>query len=280
VTTNEERYRFINESLIFLIGRQRSGTTPLRKELERQYDVIDVGEIFFSAPGSEDPNYFRFLRERLSSRAQDDYVVHEEPIFEEFLLTLALEARGQKIIADIKYASLGAVRTLNFYLERTAVTEIARRYGIPIIHITRSNKLDVIISEALAEKTGVWRIESADERDLVTKITLDPCRIFDQIQHEVALSTDAMKKIGLNNNVTNVFYERMFPHPDRVDQFGLELISRNVRLHARGGDSLRTIAVPLKQNVRPKSEVVENWHELVDVLGQTEFGWMLYELDF
>jgi LPS sulfotransferase NodH len=147
---------------------------------------------------------------------------------------------------------------------------------ISVIHLVRWNLLDVVISEELARRDGVYHavaedrpripsaIQVAEERRPPRTLTLSPSRVLTRLKllsREVSVMRAWLRVTGTPTLETR--YEDLVSHPESFRRLlaflGVE--QGATELHS----ALR------KVNARPQREVVANYDELRDALVGTRF---------
>lgn len=141
---------------IFLISTQRSGTNLFRR-------AISQNEMFqeFSEPFAPRSDYgFWFLKTKLIESNKDLVIPTPENqnyIFKEFLEYFSSHCTKEYYIIDIKYDSVEHFNSVwHNPCSRPNLFELIKKYNIPVIHLIRSNYLEVYISSLLASRTQVW----------------------------------------------------------------------------------------------------------------------------
>lgn len=191
---------------LFVISRQRSGTTMLRKTLSSHPDIADLGEVMHDA---RPVGFYTVLAEAM---AQDLRAAMHSGWFEVLTTTisrLAPQPRPAALLIDIKYQmalSLGSTfvgsRMVNTLAQRL------RRHGAGAIHVIRRNKLAMITSQDRARRTRVWREESTD-RPAPAPVTLDIPTLADRIAREEAMDAYFATELRRVNGTITLVYEEM-----------------------------------------------------------------------
>ena len=161
--------------IIVVIGRQRSGTTVFR-ELLATNGADDVGEIFHADFKDSPRNFFWYLANKAR---QDVAALHPtgfSRLFEEFLQENILRDRAAKALIDIKYNALRFID--GDIIEKTPVAiKLLADRGATFLQIIRRNKLRVVISLLIAQKTGQWRsATTADRGDQRRRVRVSAAR--------------------------------------------------------------------------------------------------------
>ena len=173
--------------------------------------------------------------------------------------------------------------------------------GLSVIHLQRRNLLRVLISDKLAERTGVYELKSKDaSRRLASKLT--PAKLirairrplqtiaalrpspelppppkvtlpvqpdeFRKILHETELSLAHWAKLFDNHPTTTLFYEDMaaaLPETFEQIQEFLGLVPRRLSVNL------------VRQNPDPLATLIDNFDELYAEFRGTSEAWMFEE---
>jgi LPS sulfotransferase NodH len=139
----------------------------------------------------------------------------------------------------------------------------ARVPRLRIVHITRDNYLDVLISRAIARQTGIWekRVGGAPPENRLVKVIIEPkvaLESFERLKRADAFFSDLKgrryHRVNYNDLTTDLSHEL-----NNVFRFlGQVSFTPDVRL--------------MKQNVRPAHEILDNYPELQDAFLGTEYS--------
>ena len=96
--------------------------------------------------------------------------------------------------------------------ENTLVQEIRQR-GLNLVQLVRRNKLQLIVSERVAMKTGQWELsgQKAERKD--GSVFLSPVELMQQIQREEALDRYFLEQTLDVEGKLTLYYEDLF-HED------------------------------------------------------------------
>ncbi len=265
-------------SPIVVVGRQRSGTTVIRKAIQGSGEYIDIGEIFHSdfynyERGTIREGYFFFgyLTKRIAEEAHLIHPQYWQGEFRKFVEQCIVD-NLKGIIIDMKYNSFDYVHSErsmpNCISNYQPLFELSDR-GSAFIHVVRDNVLNAIVSERLAMKTGQWGVSPGQER-IRAKIVLNPYTIAT----ELTIETDARS-----------YVDRVLAQYSKVVQLHYrDLFTRDGKFSRRFRDALEKVvpdcSIPAtpgfqKQNDASLDEVLENHNEIREALAPTSFSWML-----
>ena len=261
-----------NSDLIFIIGRQRSGTTVFRDLLAR-HGAIDCDEIFHGALNHK----CRFYGYVAKCVAKDPQLVHPEHhpfLFRKYITDLRAEAQGSPLVMDVKYFGLNLIPQREDVDGRSPfVINFMRETQSNVVQIIRRNKLRVHVSEQIAKVTGRWSVGRPEH--MVTdkpkvKIDVETAKNF---IHNLIVRDKRVSKMLENMPCGHrIFYEDMF---DASGLFSSDV--QAVAAQVLGCDGDYSKAGNMKMNPEPLSELVENFAELECALNKTPHDWMLFE---
>ena len=140
--------------------------------------------------------------------------------------------------------------------------------ALHVIHLTRENPLQGMVSAELAKQTGRWGIGAtggAGRETSQATITLDPDHVLQDLDAGLRQQREA-EALFEGHPLVHVTYEQLVETPDaalsKLQSFlGLPVVSLQTRT--------------VKQNRRPMSEVVENYTDLADALNGTPWARLL-----
>jgi LPS sulfotransferase NodH len=213
---------------LFVVGRQRSGTTVLREALATHARVEDLGEVMHDRRKS---GFYAELATRLAENAPTgahrnwfDVLIaaigHDAPPHDEAIRLI-----------DIKYNMALAFGStfVGPEMVNTFALKLCRRQG-SVIHIIRRNKLALITSLKVASKTKQWGLK-AGEQPRFEKIELDPGALQSRIASEEAMDAYFAAQLARAGRKITVVYEELFQPDGRfvqdcfdqvAQQFGLD----------------------------------------------------------
>lgn len=192
---------------LFVIGRQRSGTTVLREALASHPRIHDLGELLHEQkPGG----FYAELGARLAETASAG--LHERwfDILVATIHRLAPPEDDKVLLVDIKYN--GALNFGSLFVGPTMVNTLIHklsRHSPTVIHVMRRNKLSLLTSVEMARKTGQWRLKHGQERQLA-QIALDLRTLPARIAAEEALDAYFATQLAAIGARIPVVYEDMF----------------------------------------------------------------------
>jgi LPS sulfotransferase NodH len=230
-----------------LLCHARTGSNLVLRALSAHRDVCMYGEVL---------NHDEQSRVALAKDSPDPRVMYRTG-------QDATAFLDQQIYGSVRRRATGAVGFKMFYEYarwqpemRTAWRYLVDRSDIRVIHLTRLNLLDCIVSHKVAEMTGQWYLEGG--KRMPGKRGADPfwlnaeeCHTyFDRIVTWRMWVARAMK----DHAMLEIEYER-----DLCEDFGGTM----ERIHNFLGVSRRKAQVELaKQRTRSPSEQLENYDEL------------------
>lgn len=261
-------------TFICVLGRQRSGTTVFRQMLKSQ-GAHDVSEIFHHDFSQNPENYFNFLFKKIK---KDKKYIHPDwhrEVFKEFLDFLEEKFDNEIILLDIKYNALNIIDSGSLYQEVPfAIKELASRQSY-FVHITRKNKLKILVSELIAQRTGMWG-QTQDNNSGITKdkkIYLSSEMALQTISRDEAFESKVSQCISIFTNSFSISYEEMFEKDGGFSQSSQNIASEifSLRPNELKYDSVSLI----KQNPEPLEDLIENFDDLKSEFSDTPYAWMV-----
>jgi hypothetical protein len=260
----------LSSDLIFVVGRQRSGTTVFRDLLMR-HGAMDCDEIFHG----DLANKFRFFR-YVKERSQDEpQLVHPENyagLFRSYIQELRKKSGGKKLAMDVKYFGLNLIPAReDVDGRRPFIINFMQKNSAHVAHIVRRNKLRVILSEEMAKTTGRW--SSGRVEHLVSdkpKIVIDTDQIMGAISRLIKQDERVSGMLESVPGVARLNYHEMF---DEIGMFTPKVQDTAARFL----DLTSVDPKPgnLKMNPEPLSELVENFVDLSNCIAASDHSWML-----
>lgn len=258
--------------LVFVVGRQRSGTTVFR-DLLQSNGAIDCNEIFHGDL-TADFRFYKFVAEKISSHLKYIHPENHEELFYEYIEDIRNKTQKNRIIFDVKYFSLDSIPTRGeSLLGIPFIFKYIKENDCSAIHIIRKNKLKVFVSEEIANKTGIW--SASDEDSLLNKeekkINIDIYVLIEFINSEnkkdniVSILMDSVK------NNYRLYYESMFSSENLFSQESISIASQVMNKNI---DTIH--AGNLKMNPESLEDLVYNYEEVYYSLKGTRYEWMLY----
>lgn len=262
---------------IFVIGRQRSGTTVFRSFLSSNARFADVGEILHNRflrgqARASDEMFYRYLHDLLPANPEWLHPGHHLRLLGEFLRQLEEKYAGRYVVADVKYNLLYMITRSDVYgRNRPALFEILKADNHPVVHIARRNKLRLIVSEKLANATGQWSAPVGGAAPVKATVSIKADHIADVIKREIEAENHIANLFRQLPRVATLYYEDLFDEGAHfAPAVGLEigkLLSEELEF------SLAPKLV--KQNPESLEQIIENYGEVRSKLTGTPFEWML-----
>jgi len=271
-----------------LLSTQRSGSHFIKSYIESRFpSVICSGEVLEEpiafarqAPAlSTHKDFPKFwLWYEIEAAARSISVAPDRRIeaFEDYLIKASALVKPRDLLIDVKYNS---IRSLSGYLDTECgsldFTSFIISRQIPVLHLIRKNTLRIIISNTLAQKTGIWhrnKERSADEP--LPKIRFQPKVVLNDIRYLQKVTKDYQNCFSGYTGYEEIVYE------DVVLEQAQPQTGSNLRTLAHFLDKKPAApspdSIPFKKTTpEDPSEVVENWDEVCRLLRGTEHGWMV-----
>ena len=254
-----------------LIARQRSGTGALGSVLDKHPQLHYVGEIFHPANIGQDKNYFSHLlhkaREDRSVFLPDRNGANLKTFLE------SITDSGIIPIIDIKYNSLHHLNGgWQSPLTPPWILQHAPSTGVPIIHLTRRNFVEVFVSGRLAEANQVWHARKAEEAK-IRSVAIDPQALLRFIRHAQEEQSLIERWLVGHSPLVMLDYGEMFDTEGMLSQKWAEKIANNFSVNA----FIERTSHFIKQAPDSLKESILNYEEVKRVLSGMEYEWMIGE---
>ncbi len=261
----------MSSNLIFVTGRQRSGTTVFRRLLAKN-GALDADDIFHCTIDRR-YSFFGFLYNEISRDPSIVYPMQHPSVFHKFISFLESEAAGKPIVLDVKYYAYSFL-SASYILgdSKSFIVEYMKRRRSHVFHIQRRNRLRSHISEMIALETGAWTAVTPAELPAKPKVRLDTDKLIGVLHQMVAQNIIATTILRGITELHTFDYEDMFADDGRYSDNVCQAVGRAMGISEVDG-SPNTI----KMNPGPIADLVSNYEEVVGVLKGTEFEWMLNE---
>jgi LPS sulfotransferase NodH len=260
----------MNSDLIFIIGRQRSGTTVFRSLLAN-HGALDANEIMHEDI-SERHRFYRYVSARARENPELIHPNKHQKLFGEFIENLRSEAEGRKIAIDLKYSALNAIPTMGkFKFHRPFLVRYLYESEVNLVHIVRKNKLRIHVSALIARATGKWGAGSLDQlpanRPLLALNIRQTLKKLEELEEEEKVVTNM---IAFLPGIKQLLYETMF---DANGNFSSSTIECAKQLLNR--NEIDPVPSKIQMNPENLSLLVKNYDELAKCLNQTPYAWMI-----
>lgn len=246
---------------VFLIGRQRSGTTVLRRSLASHPQISDLGEIMHPDHQS---GFYSQLRERLNRGLPQG--VHNKwlQILTETLRQIAEnDPPSQRYIIDVKYnMTLTFGTTFQHGRPMNALLQHLHARGAGIVQLIRRNKLQLIVSERIALKTNQWELSPDATDKKQAEVFISPVTLGLKLQQEAAQDAYFLEQTQSMPDKLTLVYEEMFDEAGAFRPDVFTAIAHLLKLDPEGVDPQPQIS---KQRGK-MSETISNFPQVLRTL--------------
>lgn len=258
--------------LTLLISHDRSGSHYLRSFIRALPGQEMVDEICNeqAVDPVKDPLSFFGFRYRLSLD-EPDYGLRRNPIIVMSLLDryfnfILKNCEPRAVTIDIKY---GHIHNFDIawwpIFRRPFLFEFCRQRNIKIIHLSRWNSLNVVVSGEVAESRKIWHaIGKTPPAEAADAIHLDRQKVLHQVQ-SLNQQKNMITRWVRGLNCQTVLYEEL------TDASG----GRDCRARIAaflGTEPPATFRSPYHKVTPPPSVIVRNWNDIVALCRENELG--------
>jgi len=248
----------------------RSGTTVLREFL-CSTGYLNADEIFH-ANLNKDTRFFYYLYNKVIEDSTNLFPINFKNIFYNFINDL--ESRGHKnVVADVKYHEYRLLNsTYNLYDPLPFFIEYLQVTGYPIVHVVRRNKIEMLISKIIAERTGVWSSTQKKKKNIFEKVVLNTEKIVSSIEDLIRQDENIADELKKVPSVYNLEYELMFDKVGNFSDFAFSIVE-----NISNDTGFLKIPKLKKQNELRIFERIDNFSSVKNELSNTPYYWMLNE---
>jgi len=259
----------VSSDQIFIVGRQRSGTTVFR-ELLKHEGAFNCDEIFHGDI-SRPHRFYAYVLERIAQRPELVHPQSHPALFRDYIRHLSKLAEGAPLAMDVKYFGLNLIPTREdvdgsgpFLFRHMAET------GAKVVHIVRLNKLRILVSEEVSKATGLWSLSNPQDKLTEKKaLRIDPKAALTFIDSQLVQQQRTAAQLARVSDLETIEYESMFDG----DLFSehTQAIARRFMVKPEVDPRPRNI----RMNPEPIAQLVENFDEIAAALRGTAHEWML-----
>lgn len=261
-----------DSDLIFIIGRQRSGTTVFRQLLAK-HGAMDADEILHGDL-SRPHRFYAFVGERIK---QDPSLVHpmKHPhLFRRYIKHLRALSNGKPIAIDLKYYAFNLIPAPgDLAARRPFIIRYIAETRANVFHISRLNKLRVFVSEKIASATGAWSAQHPHQlppNKQPLELNVDEMfRGLEELSREDRVAREITAKLPKCHELV---YEKMFQTNGNFADDVVAMVGKVL-----GVDNVNSTPTDMRMNPEPLSELIGNYDEIAEALRNTPFAWMLTE---
>lgn len=259
-----------SSDLIFIVGRQRTGTTVFRDLLAR-HGAVNCDEIFHGDL-SRPHRFFGHVLKEMEANPQVIHPHHHARLFHEYIEVERSAAGGRKLAMDVKYFGLNLIpQHEDVDNSMPFVVNFMRHSKAHVVHVIRRNKLRVYVSEEMSRETGRWSAEKA-EHVLIEKPKLKidvklALQFIDRLTRQDDRVSTMLAAIPF---VARLHYDEMFTADGLFSDAAQDVAARVMDL-----DGVDPKPGNLKMNPEGLGDLVENYEELAAAIQNTPHEWML-----
>ncbi len=267
-----DRESFDLSRLTLLVSHDRSGSHYLGSFIRALPGHCMIDEICNEEaldPATNPLSFFGFRQRRATE--VPDYGLRRRPdvvaaLLDEYFSFVLADSQGKSVVVDIKY---GHVHNFEIawwpFFRRPYLFDYAQSRRLKMIHLSRWNSVETVISGDLAESRKVWHATGdkpkANESDA---IMVDRARLLEQ----VALLNEqknAVAKWARNVKCLTILYEELTD-----TRAGAECRARIARF--LGTEPPASFASPYGKVTPPLRSIVRNWQEVAKFCRENGLG--------
>lgn len=255
---------------IYIIGRQRSGTTTLREALS-DAGAFNADEIMHGDL-SRPHRFYAYVADRIRSDPSFAHPQRHRDLYRDFIKHLLVLSKGQPLAIDIKYFGLNLIPSADDIIGTLPfIPKYIMSSRVHVLHLVRKNKLRVLVSEEIAVKTKVWSATSeATVKSAESVAVIDPATVIGRIKRLLHDDQIASTLLSKHEYYRKLNYEDMFQLDGDFSDTVMELIKSMT-----GNDNASSTPKTLRLNARPLSVLISNFEQVQDVITNSQFDWML-----
>lgn len=261
----------MNSKIIIICAQQRSGTTALQRTLGGTGIIEDCGEIFHNGEHeiTKPSNFYFFLSEKgfqkeLLSGNVDDRI-RVIGLYFDYLESLS---NKKYCLIDIKYNSWDVVTSpwANRFND-PIIMEVAKRRGIPLLHMIRLDVFSQAFSLFYARESGKWHFHGDENADEI-RFRLPAQKFKDAIEEIDFNVTQFRKYLNGYPKAVELIYERTYVG-SHITEYGKSIIMHLIEEGDYG--VLEKLYVPLKKSPIRPLDTIENVEEICKILRCTKY---------
>jgi len=260
---------------LFIIGKERSGTTALRSMIASTGKFDDYHELFaeHSLAGGHS-EFAKFVSAQEIDRAQMLLGRTKLRLFMEWIAHIDKSNGGTPLI-DVKYGYVNFFDSWWRVRYRPAMMQLAQGEGFKYIHMVRRNKIEILSSlqQAMQSNSWVQANDRASPEAYLRPVEMDIDRAIYKI--ETLIMEEEVVRSYLNDSphhlaVHTIEYEDLFARD-------VDIAMRTRRSLAEFLEVREDQLVPkvMKQDNRALDARISNYEELSRLLAPTKYAWML-----
>lgn len=139
---------------------------------------------------------------------------------------------------------------------------------IKIIHLTRKNILNTVISREIAKKTKTWEISKPlAQSKRAPKVKLDPKTCLQQIKQTETWESDSRDKLK-NHQILEITYRQLANNRTQTLRKVFDFLDVPIK---------RTSTSLVKQNVQPLKQKIQNYDEIKSVMVKNGYSSFIEE---
>ncbi|TDK50907.1 sulfotransferase [Antarcticimicrobium luteum] len=242
---------------VFLIGRQRSGTTVLRRSLASHPQVHDLGEIMH--PAHQNGFYSQLCKRLNQDLPQGAHNKWLQILTETLQQVSKNDPPSQRYIIDLKYnMTLSFGTTFKGGRPENALLQHLAAKNARVIQIIRRNKLKLLVSERVALKTNQWELSAGAGEKKKVEVFISPVTLGLKLQQEMAQDTYFLEQTQTMKNKLTLVYEDMFTEDGSFRPRIFTDISKMLRIDSKGFD----LQPQLSKQRDKMSETISNFPQV------------------
>jgi len=264
-------------AIVVLLARQRSGTNALGRALDTHSQFAYLNEVFHDGPARvgepETPltkfNFFNFCR--TPAGLQLSHPLDSAERFVAYIEYINKASAKNYSVLDVKYNSIfNVVAPWLGPVETPTLFTLLAKSNVPIVWLTRRNLLKTFVSFRTAELSGnIHRTKDTEETNATIYVDLAELRSF--ITQKTEEDARIASFVADYDPILCLEYDHLFQSDGVLAPGSSAALERFLNV-----DELHGISTPLRKlNTRPLREIIENYHEVEQLITRTSNAWML-----
>ena len=257
---------------VVIIAYQRSGTTALRRILEKEIKFYNYGEVFASQRTVKDGGVYHYLKMAASKDINILEASFKKRVeFFDSYFGYLKSLNDARILIDVKYDVLYNLNTYYFNEDKAPFfLQYLKMRRFKVIHLIRDNTLELVLSYEIAKQKQFYHQTKplGDSSIDIQKINVDPDEIIKKIKY-VSRQQSLQKGFLRDCDTLELKYEDIF-HNNQLTASAQEAMKKHLNIKFTNKHRSDFIKVS-KSNLL----LIDNSEELIEALADNKLDYMI-----